>query len=300
MPICLPLHCPVSFTSAWPFVHNVLYALSTWTLSVFYLLNHDWLQFTQVRRRPWRQRLKEAGSWSWSLRAHGSMCFRIVLGISDNNNHFSSVLWAVWEWDKLRIGLGGTGFALDLRSGSGSVWLPWLAISRPRPPLRVFYIYIIFFFFFGLRTPFCYCFFLLFLLLVIQASWTCVHALPISLAHRHILLTGIQSCVALRYSFLASSPTSTFDIGLNFIEIPTTTTTSAMHRGFPFRFALIAFGHCVEQRDILSHSAPSLPSLPSNFPTRLSPRKAAAVSATSCQAATLSREYFPDRCVLSW
>lgn len=46
-------------------------------------------------------------------------------------------------------GWGGTGFALDLRSGSGSVWLPWLAISRPRPPLRVFYIYIDFFFFLG-------------------------------------------------------------------------------------------------------------------------------------------------------
>jgi len=31
-----------------PFVCMTLYALSTWTLSVFYLLNHDWLQFTQV------------------------------------------------------------------------------------------------------------------------------------------------------------------------------------------------------------------------------------------------------------
>lgn len=159
----------------------------------------------------------------------------------------------------------GDGVCLGFAFGFGFCLVALVShIATTSPLACLLYIYI-HFFFFGLRTPFLYCFFLLFLLLVIQASWTCVHALPISLAHRHILLTGIQSCVALRYSFLASSPTSTFDIGLNFIEIPTTTTTtSAMHRGFPFRFALIAFGHCVEQRDILSYSAPSLPALPSS------------------------------------
>lgn len=180
--------------------------------------------------------------------------------------------------------VGGDGVRLGFAFGFGFGFCLVALVSHiatTSPLACLLYIYK---FFFGLRTPFFYCFFLLFLLLVIQASWTCVHALPISLAHRHILLTGIQSCVALRYSFLASSPTSTFDIGLNFIEIPTT--TSAMHRGFPFRFALIAFGHCVEQRDILSHSAPSLPALPSSPRCLQTSKKAtqhdAAQSTQSC------------------
>lgn len=203
----------------------------------------------------------------------------------------------------------GGGACLGFAFGFGFCLVALVShIATASPLAFLLYIYN-FFFFFGLRTPFFYCFFLLFLLLVIQARWTCVHALPVSLAHTRILLTGIQSCVALRYSFLASSPTSTstFDIGLNFIEIPTTT-TSALHRSFPFRFALIAFGHCVEQRDILSHSAPSLPALPASpsglypFPASKKPTQRNAAQPTqscSCFCHILSSCHAEPR-ILPW